>query len=52
MGGGARTTQTGVAGPGSAGNFPGGGGTGAFTATTDQNGGAGANGFVAVENMY
>lgn len=51
-GGGIRTSQIGVAGPGTSGNFPGGGGCGAFTSTTDQNGGAGANGYVVVENMF
>jgi hypothetical protein len=52
MGGGIRTTQFSSASGGSTGNFPGGGGTGGFSATTDQNGGAGANGYVVAENYF
>lgn len=52
MGGGIKANSSNVAGPGSAGNFPGGGGSGAFTSNTDQSGGAGANGYVVVENVF
>lgn len=52
MGGGVRVPQFSSASNGSPGNFPGGGGTGAFTATTDQQGGAGAAGYVVAENIF
>lgn len=51
-GGGIKMNPSSVAGPGAAGNFPGGGGTGAFTATTDQSGGSGAAGLGIVENVF
>lgn len=52
MGGGVKTQPNNSVTAGATGNFPGGGGTGAFTSTTDQNGGAGAAGYVTVENMF
>lgn len=51
-GGGLKVQPNNAITPGATGNFPGGGGTGAFTSNTDQNGGAGANGYVVVENSY
>lgn len=52
LGGGIRVPQYSSVSNGSAGKFPGGGGTGAFTATTDQQGGPGAAGYVVAENIF